>query len=92
MKAEVIATRKQGNTTIDSRPVKVGDIVELSEATLKNLCRKGIVKPSDNEAKAVDLSAPSILDEEQARNQANDLAAARAVKKAADDKAKAQNK
>jgi hypothetical protein len=93
MKAKVIATREKGKTTVNNQPVKVGDVVEVSECTLRNLVKKGILEPVDGDAKKVDLEKPSVLTDVEAEAQIEKATEEREAKKRADEeKKKAQNK
>lgn len=89
MKAKVIALNQRGGkdapTSINEAQVKIGDVVDVDENTLKNLAKKGILEAADADAKKVDLGAPSILSEAKAKEQIKEAVDNReATKRAAD--------
>jgi hypothetical protein len=81
MKVKVIREK----VSVNNKPAKVGDVVDVDENTCRNLCKKGFVEASDAEAKAVDLGTGSVLSEETAEAQIERIEAER---KAAKDAAK----
>lgn len=87
MKCKVIATPKNP-TIIGGKPVKVGDVVDVTVNELKNLARKGWVEPSDAAAKEVDLASRSILEEDARDASVEEQVEAKLAKKKADDEAK----
>lgn len=87
MKAKVIAT-----TTVNNKPTKVGDVVDVDENTFRNLAKKGRLEAADAESKKVDLEGRSVLSEDQAEKQIETAEDARKAKKAADDAAKEAKK
>jgi hypothetical protein len=64
MKAKIVKA-----CTVDNKPAKVGDIVDLTEHVLKNMARKGLIEPADAEAKRVDIKSPATLGEVDAKAQ-----------------------
>lgn len=92
MKAKVIALKKLGEkevkTTVNGKPVKVGDVVEVDENTFRNLAIKQILGPADKESEKVNLEEPSRLSKEQAEAQIESLVEAREARRLADEAAK----
>ena len=92
MKAKVIGLHKKP-TKINGAEVKVGDVVEVSEATFINLRKAEVLEAADAEAKKVPADAVATLTEADAEKQIEAANEAREAKKAADEAAKkAQNK
>lgn len=96
MKAKVISQNQRNGkpalTTINGKPVKLGDVVECDENTLRNLAKKGIVEPADKEAQDVDLEQPSRLTQAGARSNIVAIEAAREDQRAKDDAESAKQK
>lgn len=77
MKAKVLKDK----ITIDGKPVKAGEIVEVDEATCRNLILKEFVEAADAASKALDLQSGSRLSKERAQKQIDSIVAAREAAK-----------
>ena len=96
MKAKVIALNerngKQAKTTVDGLQVKVGDVVDVSVNTFRNLAKKGLLEGADAESRAVKLDETSRLSGADVEENVSAILEEREKRQAAEAAAKAAKK